>query len=470
MTVPYWVEDSIFYQIFPDRFANGDPAHILPGMRMWDAQPTISGFQGGDLRGIIQNFDYLLDLGINALYLNPIFQATSTHRYNTTDYYQIDVRLGDLRDFKALLNVAHNNGVRVILDGVFNHTGRGFFAFNDLLENQQDSLYKDWYLVKRFPVQAYSASEAYAAGETPDFVAWWGYKSLPKLNTANPQVRRYIMNVARYWIDQGADGWRLDVPNEIDDDDFWNEFRQVVKTSNPDAYILGEIWDGNPRWVGEKNFDGLMNYPIREALLQWLSAKGSAAKFADKVEAQLGLYPRQNAYAMFLTIGSHDTERIWTVLGGDLAKVKLAYLFLFTYPGAPAVYYGDEIGLEGGKDPACRHTFPWDRKYWRQDVRQWVKRLIELRKSNAPLRRGDFARIFLDDARSVYAFARTLGSEKALVVMNVGATRRNLRLPVASLGWTDGRIVRDRLAPGEYIVSGSDLVISIAPWSGMMLS
>jgi len=464
MTVPYWVEDAIFYQIFPDRFANGDPAHILPGTRLWDSPPTIYGFQGGDLRGIIQKFDYLLDLGINALYLNPIFQSTSTHRYNTTDYYQIDSKLGDLRDFKALLNVAHNNGVRVILDGVFNHTGRGFFAFNDLIENQENSLYRDWYHVKRYPVQAYSP------GEADDFQAWWGYKSLPKLNTTNPLVRRYIMNVARYWIDEGADGWRLDVPNEIDDDDFWNEFRQVVKTANPDAYLMAEIWDGNSRWVGEKKFDGLMNYPIRDALLEWLAAKGSASQFADKVEKQLTLYPRQNAYAMFLTVGSHDTERIWTALGGDLAKVKLAFLFQFTYPGAPAVYYGDETGIEGGKDPACRRTFLWDRKYWHQDLREWVKTLIQLRKSNTSLRRGDFIRIFVDDARGIYAYARTLGSDKKLVVINASPTRRNLRLPVASLGWTDGRIVRDLLAPSEYIISGSDLPVAIAPWCGMILS
>jgi cyclomaltodextrinase / maltogenic alpha-amylase / neopullulanase len=464
MTVPYWVEDAIFYQIFPDRFANGDPAHILPGTLPWNSLPTVHGFQGGDLRGIIQKFDYLLDLGINALYLNPIFQATSTHRYNTTDYYQIDSKLGDLRDFRALLNVAHDNGVRVVLDGVFNHTGRGFFAFNDLVENQENSLYKDWFHVKRFPIQAHTP------GEADDFEAWWAYKSLPKLNTTNPLVRRYIMNVARHWINEGADGWRLDVPNEIDDDDFWSEFRHVVKTANPDAYLLAEIWDGDPRWVGEKNFDGLMNYPIREALLQWLAAKGSVTLFADKVEKQLALYPRHNAYAMYLPVGSHDTERIWTALGGDIAKVKLAFLFQFTYPGAPAVYYGDETGVDGGKDPACRRTFQWDQKHWNLDLRDLIKRLIQLRKSSTALRRGDYTRIFVDELRGVFAFARTLGSEKALVVFNASPMRRNLRLPVDGLGWMDGRIVRDWLTRDEYIIAGSDLPFAISPWSGMILS
>jgi cyclomaltodextrinase / maltogenic alpha-amylase / neopullulanase len=463
MTVPYWVEDAIFYQIFPDRFANGDPAHILPGMTSWEAAPTIYGFQGGDLRGVIQKFDYLLDMGINALYFNPIFQATSTHRYNTTDYLRIDPKLGDLRDFQALLHVAHSNGVRVVIDGVFNHCGRGFFAFNDLIENQEHSVYKDWFHVKHFPVHAYTH------GDAEDYLGWWGYKSLPKLNTQNTFVRRYLMDVAKYWIEMGADGWRLDVPNEIDDDSFWAEFRQIVKTINPDAYILGEIWDGNPRWVGPKTFDGLMNYPLRTAILQWLGGKGTAAQFAEQVEKLLADYARENVYAMYLPLGSHDTERIWTMLNGDLEKVKMAFLFQFAYPGAPAVYYGDEIGLEGGKDPACRRTFPWDPGRWRNDLRDWVKKLVQLRKSNPALRRGDFTRVLLDEQKGCYAFSRTLGAEKALIAMNNSSTRRHLHLPVASLGWNDGRIMHNLLEFGEYIVSGDELVVTLEPWSGMIL-
>jgi len=169
---------------------------------------------------------YLLDLGVNAIYLNPIFLSSSNHRYNTTDYYQIDLKLGTMKDFKVLLDVAHRNQVRVILDGVFNHCGRGFFAFNDILENQASSPYKSWFHINRFPVNAYSP------GDAKDYVAWWKFKSLPKLNTGNPRVRKYIFDVARYWIEQGIDGWRLDVPNEIDDDSFWAEFRRIVKETN----------------------------------------------------------------------------------------------------------------------------------------------------------------------------------------------------------------------------------------------
>ncbi|MBI4769613.1 MAG: alpha-amylase, partial [Chloroflexi bacterium] len=208
MSVPSWVQDSIFYQIFPDRFANGDPDLDPPNVQPWGAPPTTSGFQGGDLAGVLHRLDYLLDLGVNAIYLNPIFHATSNHRYNATDYFSIDPRLGALADFRRLLERAHANGIRIILDGVFNHCGRGHFAFNDLLENGADSPYKDWFHVRHFP------PHAYGHGDALDYEGWWNHKSLPRFNTATPAVRRHLLSVARYWIDQGIDGWRLDVPNE----------------------------------------------------------------------------------------------------------------------------------------------------------------------------------------------------------------------------------------------------------------
>jgi cyclomaltodextrinase len=464
MSTPYWVEDAIFYEIFPDRFANGDPVHLTAGTLPWDAAPTAAGFQGGDLRGIIKKLDYLLDLGINAIYLTPIFQATSTHRYNTTDYYKIDNKLGDISDFKALIHAAHTNGIRLILDGVFNHCGRGFFAFNDLLENQDQSPYKDWFYVKRFPVRAYSP------GQSDDYQAWWGFKALPKFNFSSPPVRRYFLEVGRYWIDQGIDGWRLDVPNEIDDDQFWADFRRVVKASNPDAYILGEIWDGNPNWVGEAKFDGLMAYPIREAEIDWLSGKGTVTQFAQRIEKQLTVFPRENVYAMYSLLGSHDTERIWTMLGGNMAKVKLAFLIQFALPGAPAIYYGDEIGIEGGKDPACRHTFIWEERSWQTELRHWLQKLISLRKTLVVLRRGEFRRIWLDDTRGCYAFARSLGVSNVLAVFNASNIRRHLRLPVGELSWPDGRIVHSLMEPGDFIVSGETLNVTLSPWSGMWIS
>jgi glycosidase len=463
MAVPYWVEDAIFYQIFPDRFAHGDPKNHLPDMLAWDHAPTPYGFQGGDLRGIIQRFDYLLDLGINAIYLNPIFQSTSNHRYSTTDYFKIDSKLGDLHDFQVLLQVAHQNNVKIVLDGVFNHTGRGFFAFNDLLENQEKSLYKDWFYVLKYPVDAYST------GDAQDYLAWWKYKSLPKLNPSNPPTRKYLLDVARYWIEQGADGWRLDVPNEIDDDSFWSEFRHVVKKANPEAYILGEIWEPLPRWVGDKHFDGLMNYPLREAILYFLNNKLSASQFMERITKLITIYPRENAYANLFSLGTHDTERVITALNGNILKVKLAFLFQFSYPGCPSIYYGDEVGLDGGKDPENRKTFPWNEFSWDYELRAYVQKLVYLRKSHTSLRRGNFTKILGDDSRGCAAFVRTLGQEKMLVVMNASPTKRTLPLPVGELGFEDGHILHNLIGDGEFIVSGVDLPLSLPAWGGLLL-
>jgi len=464
MTVPYWVQDAIFYQIFPDRFADGDPSNNPANVQAWGTPPTIWGFQGGDLRGVIQKMDYLLDLGVSALYLNPIFRSTSNHRYNISDYFQIDPKLGDMKDFNALLDTAHANGMRVILDGVFNHCGRGFFAFNDILENQEHSPYRDWFHIRKHPVEAYSP------GDAQDYLAWWGFKSMPKFNAANPQVRQFLMEVARYWIRQGADGWRLDVPNEIDDDDFWAEFRQTVKSVNRDAYLVGEIWTVDPRWVGERHFDGLMGYPLREELLAFLTVSShTASQFAEKVDTLLKSYPRENLYAMYLPLGTHDTERVMTALGGDLRKVKLATMIQFAFPGAPAIYYGDEIGLSGGKDPECRAAFPWDHAHWNFELHEWVKRLAHLRKRLAVLRRGSYQRVKVDDRRRCLAFARLLGDDRLLVVVNSSQVPCHIRLPVCDLGWQDGQIVKNLLGEGEYIVSGDSLSVSLSPCSGVWL-
>ncbi len=464
MSVPYWVKDAIFYQIFPDRFENGDHSNDPANVQPWDAPPTGGHFQGGDLRGIIKRLDYLLDLGVNAIYLNPIFEATSNHRYNTSDYFKIDPKLGDLNDFHALLDVAHRNGIRVILDGVFNHCGRGFFAFVDLLENQANSPYRNWFHPLSYPVDAYSP------GEATDYLAWWGLKSLPKFNTNEPSVRRYILKVARYWIEQGADGWRLDVPNEIDDDTFWAEFRHEVKSVNQDAYLVGEIWTADPRWVGDGHFDGLMNYPFRDCMLQVLqSHHNDTSACTARLESLLQLYPRENAYTMYVPLGSHDTERIMTKLEGSLEMVKLAFLSQFAFPGAPAVYYGDEIGLRGGKDPECRGTFPWDEGRWNQELRSWVKGLISLRKRHAALRRGNFTHVLSDDRRRAYAFSRQLGDESVLVVINASPIKRNLRLPVSGLNYVEGQILRDLLSKREYLVSAGNVSVSLPPRSGIWL-
>jgi glycosidase len=463
MSVPTWVKDAIFYQIFPDRFYNGDLTNDPVNLVEWSSKPTITSFHGGDLRGVIDRFYYLLDLGINTIYLNPIFLSASNHRYNTSDYFQIDPKLGNLQVFQSLLDVAHRNQVRVILDGVFNHCGRGFFAFNDILENQSASPYADWFYVKKFPIDAYSL------GDATTYLGWWKYKSLPKFNTGNPKVREYIYWVARYWLEQGIDGWRLDVPNEIDDDGFWARFREVVKQTNPDAYLVGEIWDGDRRWVGESHFDGLMNYPIRTLILDLLTEKKNATTFIHEMQSWLEHFPLENSYAMFNTLGSHDTERVFSLLNKSVEKMQLALLILFTYPGAPSVYYGDETGMEGGPDPDCRRAFSWNESDWNIEILQWVKTMIRLRNEKASLRRGDFEIIPVSDD-NIFVFRRKEDTDQTIVIGNASGQSASAILDLSSVLPTGVKRLRNLLGHEVFEnLHGGMLTIELDRWSGMIL-
>jgi cyclomaltodextrinase len=459
MPVPSWVQDAVFYQIFPDRFFNGDLSNDPVNVQPWGSKPTTWNFMGGDLRGIINKIDYLLDLGVSAIYLNPIFQSASNHRYNISDYFRIDPKLGSMEDFKDLIETAHTNNLWVILDGVFNHCGRGFFAFNDLLENQKYSPYMDWFHVNKYPIHAYGA------GKSEEYDSWGGYRSLPKFNTNNPAVRRYIMEVAQYWIKQGADGWRLDVPNEIDDDDFWSEFRDTVKTINGDSLIIGEIWDANSRWVGENHFDGLMNYPVREALLGLIDKVPlTISDFTFKIEELFKIYPRENMYSMYVPLGSHDTERLLTLLDGNIEKAKLCYAFQFAFPGSPAIYYGDEIGMKGGKDPGCRGSFPWDGDLWNWELRDWIKKLIRVRKGRKALRQGDFDPIKIEANKQVFAFTRTFQEESVLVLINPTAKDQQVEINIEGFSYQSSNLDQGLLGIESFRLSEDTLSIDLPEW------
>lgn len=444
------MQDAIFYQIFPDRFSNGDKSNDPPNVQAWGAPPTQYGFQGGDLRGITQHLDYLDDLGVNAIYLNPIFLSPSNHRFNTSDYYNIDPRLGSLKDFQIFVDKAHAHKIRIVLDGVFNHCSRGFFAFADVLENGLHSSYVDWFHIKKFPLRAYQP------GKSRQYLSWWGYKSMPKFNTQNPVVRRYILDVASYWIHLGADGWRLDVPNEIDDDTFWAEFRQVVKKTNPEACLIGEIWTIDPRWVGDEHFDGLMNYPLRAAVLGLLLEPGmkhsgpqikplTMNDFVQQIENLLKVYPRDNVFCMYNLLGSHDTERLRTLMGNHLPKLKLAYAILYAFPGAPSMYYGDEIGMMGGRDPDCRGAFNWQPETWHPDLLAWIKTLIAIRKNNEPLRRGDYTSLLLDNKNNCYAFARSLANKQMVIALNASSKAQELLIPTRNINLEHASLLHNLL-------------------------
>lgn len=462
---PSWVQDAIFYQIFPERFRNGDPRNDPPDVRPWGTPPDPETCCGGDLAGIGEKFPYLLELGIDAIYLNPIFAAPSSHRYDTHDYFQIDPRLGDLEDFRQLLRRAHQHGVRIILDGVFNHCGRGFFAFQDVLRNGPASPYRDWFYIKQFPLNAHE--EHLPAG----YLGWWNLRTLPKLNTANPDVRAYLFSVARYWLEQGIDGWRLDVPNEIDDDTFWREFRAVVKETNPDAYIVGEIWNDGSRWLQGDQFDGITHYELRTLLFEWLiEGKYRSLAFAHRIQALLERYRPEMLHAQLNILGSHDTVRLLTAAQGDLRTVRLLWLFLMTWPGAPCIYYGDEVGMVGSGDPDCRRCFPWDEGLWNHGLWTWLQRLIALRKERPALRRGA-TRILLSHAHhNLYAHGRGEGDEAVVLVLNASDQPYTVDVPLEQMGIVPGTIFADLLRGGTYLIRNGRIEgLSLPARSGTIL-
>lgn len=380
-SAPAWVKDAVFYQIFPDRFCKSGKYRAVGKFVDWETKPTRENMFGGNLTGIIDKLTYIRNLGANALYLCPIFKSNSNHRYHTVDYFEIDPVLGTLEDFDKLVAKAHELGLRIILDGVFNHCSRGFFQFNSLMELGENSPYRDWFHVHSWPIHAYQGK--------PNYECWWGYPALPKFNTDCKDVRDYLFSVAEYWTKRGIDGWRLDVPNEINDDRFWQEFRKRVKKINKDAYIVGEIWDDPSRWLQGDQFDGVMNYPLRKAVMAYLFDE-KPIDIREFYERLAAAFPKDRFGIPMNLLGSHDTTRLASLPKSNTEKVKLALALLFFLPGAPCVYYGDEIGMEGGKDPDNRRTFPWKALPQRKktSVYNFAKGLITLRKRETALRYG----------------------------------------------------------------------------------
>ncbi|MGH2561539.1 MAG: glycoside hydrolase family 13 protein [Thermomicrobiales bacterium] len=460
ISTPDWVKHAVFYQIFPDRFAKSETVEKPGNLEPWDGDPTPRGYKGGDLVGVRERLDYLQDLGVTALYFNPIFQSASNHRYHTHDYFKVDPLLGGDEAFDALLAECHRRGMRVVLDGVFNHASRGFFQFNDVLENGRSSPWLDWFTVSDFPPNAYDHSKP------PGYEAWVGLHALPKLNTDNPRMREYLMQAGEYWLRKGIDGWRLDVPFEISTPGFWAEFRERCRAINPEAYLVGEIWGDARQWLQGDQFDATMNYLFAEAAIAFAAGHRvvketvtsrsyapwpgiDAPTYAAKIDQTLGLYDWQINLAQLNLLDSHDTSRFITIAGGDTASVKLATLLLFTFPGAPSIYYGDEIGLTGAlPDHWARKPFPWDHPdRWDMDLLTFHKEVIALRQAHPVLRTGDYVRLYA--VRHVYAFARVLDETTLVVAVNVGDAAETVEMPLGA--WGQPRSIETLLATGDDV-------------------
>lgn len=447
VVTPDWVSHAVFYQIFPDRFARSFRIKHPKGLHFkpWGSDPAEQGYQGGDLLGIVDKLDYIQDLGITALSLNPIFASAANHRYQTFDYMQVDPLLGGNAALRELIDAVHQRGMKIVLDGVFNHASRGFWPFHHILENGANSPYIDWFIIEDWPLRPYNNDE----NNPPNYHSWWSHPPMPKLNTDNEGVREYIFDVAKYWLEFGSDGWRLDVPSEIDDDSFWQEFRNVVKSTNPDAYIVGEIWTEATRWLQGDQFDAVMNYPIALAAIPFFAAKtvqstdknehykfkaSNAETFTKALDKALNLYDWNITISQLNLMSGHDTPRLRWIVDDDLSAMKLCMVLLMCVPGAPCIYYGDEIGMTGADDPYCRAAFPWDDKsQWSTGLLQFYKDVIALRKNHAVLQTGRFEHLLTE--KEVYVFKRQLGDEEAIVALNAGKSDTKIKLSEQKHSW-----------------------------------
>ncbi len=432
---PRWTSGAVFYQIFPDRFANGDPSNDPPNTERWDSSPTRENFFGGDLWGIIGKLEYLAGLGITAIYINPLFLSPSNHKYDTTDYLQIDLCFGTADLLRELVKRCHARNIRVILDGVFNHCGYSFAPFQDVVRNGQRSGYRNWFYIDSFPVRT----------DPPNYECVGGYKWMPKLRTAEPQVREYLLGVARRWVKEaGIDGWRFDVADEVEYS-FWQEMRRALKDLDEEVFLLGETWKEALDMLRGDQMDSVMNYPFADLAAEFFAMKAiSPSQFDAELNRLLALYSRETTPVLYNLLDSHDTPRFLRRCADHVERFKLAVGFQMTYPGIPAIYYGDEVGMADETDPDCRRPMLWDPHLQNAGILSWYRLLIALRRSLKSLSVGDFRSVVCDDQRSLYGFVRRHEDEMTYVVLNNAGASCTLEVPVCDAA--QGIVYRDLLA------------------------
>ena len=434
LSVPDWTENAVVYNIFPDSFADG--RRSLSG-RAGEADfqgETCLSRLGGTLNGVRENLDYLRELGFNCLYLNPIFAASSYHKYDTLDYFRIDPTRGTEDDFRALVKEAHRLGMRVLIDGVFNHIGWKHPFFQDVLKRGKASPYWSWFYAlpehPRYPDE----------GEMPEYACFSYVPQMPKTDTSCPEMRDYFCNVGAYWVREfDVDGWRLDVANEMDDG-FLRAFREAVKREKPDALVIGEVWENAAHFVNHGLMDGAMNYDFRRFCRQFF-AEGSidAAEFDLRLSSLLTRYPRQMLSAQLNLLDSHDVSRFLTLCGGDRARMEQAVLFQMSFPGMPCVFYGDEKGLEGASENEYRRPMDFGRA---DGLEEAYRRMIALRKEHPALRHGDFQTVLAQGR--LFVCRRDAPEESLILCWNAGGEALSVpglpkdALPLLQKGWKGG--------------------------------
>lgn len=457
--IPAWLPGTTLYLVFPERFDNGDPSNDPPETRPWGEAPTPRSFFGGDLAGIERRLPWLRELGVGGLYLTPVFTAPSNHKYDPASYEEVDPSFGTNDDLRRLVELSHAQGMRVIIDGVFNHSGSEWFAFRDAREKGAASPYWSWFY--RIDGQTVDVDRVNYETFGPRL------RNHPKLNLADPRCAAYFLGIGERWIrDAHVDGWRLDVANEVDHR-FWRAFRDRVKAADPEAFILGEVWHDAARWLEGDQFDSVMSYPWRDAVIQYLRGMIGPRAFAAWTARLRHLYQPAVTPGLVHLLGSHDTARIRTELGGSAARARLGAVLLLTSTGVPLVYYGDEIGMSGDDDPGSRGCMEWDPPRQDRRILDTYRALIQLRRAAPWLAWGAFEDLAADDARGVYAYRRTAtgplallhraGEGEVLVALNTGTSAASIELPVT------GGTFRDALGGSVVQARSGSVTVALAP-------
>ncbi len=386
---PKWVNETVWYQIFPERFCNGDESNDPEGVKPWKYE-KINGYReyyGGDLRGIIDKLSYLVDLGINGIYLTPVFEADSNHKYNTRNYRKVDPEFGTNEELKELVSKAHNLGIRIMLDAVFNHTGTDFPMWEDVALKGKDSEYADWYMINKFPVEV--------SGDTKDarYFSFAFAEQMPKLNTNNPKVREYLKDIVGFWMDEfDIDGLRFDVGNEISHK-LLKELRDMTKERKEDFYLLGEIWHDSMEWLRGDEYDAVMNYPLSTAISNyWVFDNWDKSEFEYAINQSFTTYMQQTNDVLFNLLDSHDTNRLMDRVSGNIDVFYQQLTVLYSMPGSPCIFYGTEVAMEGSFDPDCRRCMPWediDSGTYDDRIGE-LKKLIGLRRTEPAMRSRNF--------------------------------------------------------------------------------
>lgn len=408
--LPEWVKDAVIYNIFPDSFANGKTAITGAGISVpfqnneMEKAVTVSSKLGGTIAGIEANLEYFLALGVNCIYINPIFAAGEYHKYDTLDYFQVDPCFGTNEEFKEMVTTFHKHDIRVIIDGVFNHCGWKFFAFEDVVQRGKESPYADWFYGLTYPVTRPENQE-----EIPSYECFAYERLMPKLNTSNVQVREYLCRVGKFWVQEfDIDGWRLDVASEVDDF-FWREFRKAVKAVKPDCFIVGEVWESAGHWLYGDMFDSTMNYDLRKHCKYFFAeGKIDSAGFESRVTNMLMRYKKQLLFGQMNLLDSHDVSRFLSVCGEDRERFKLAVIFQMLFVGAPSIFYGDEQGFCGTIEDEYRQKMQFQTE---EDLFVFYKRLISIRKKYSCVRNGDFRTVYAAEGSGLYAFERSNSEE-----------------------------------------------------------